>query len=457
MYFYAHDLVKELGIRTRKGFESGLDHLQRLFEAGRFIEFSVATNDRGPKAVGPMRLLPEDFDGRRELETQMNPYLRWPDDEERAARAGSPSRSRSPRRRPADALPSGDARTEPPPRRQRQVFNAFSAAPAAAAAAAPRGGPGPLRSPQRPPPGRLPGAPSVSPHVPPVGTPAPRKHKKPGRLVVHPLADHYNQMVEDGTTVKIFDKPPPPELTGRELLLAECARARRSSMAAHVAWQEYCDKEDKAVVPGARGRRNPDVHTDEFIRGYLQRVKGLVPPPTPTPGSTPMGMSAAAAAGVDTEFGKLVKQVRQKLHFSTRTAKDWRDLCKASGERVFNPSKQTVDFLQGFLACIDDGIMEQPVRDEEWQRLVKEVEKRRKSSSTMRKHWASFCALNGLGVQDPSRHEIDFLELFLLRMDFWEEGDEIRTEDGLLGAVGVEGLLGSGAPTAAPAEPPSPA
>lgn len=63
VFVYGHDLVKSLGLNN---FEVVPQYV------GRFLRFRAVKNERGVKALGPMTLLPSDFDGEKELKRALN-------------------------------------------------------------------------------------------------------------------------------------------------------------------------------------------------------------------------------------------------------------------------------------------------------------------------------------------------------------------------------------------------
>ncbi|CAE7815302.1 adck1 [Symbiodinium sp. CCMP2592] len=73
IYFYAVELVNDIGLvgSWNKKFEQ----LHDLVGAHAFVEVSVVQTSRGVKAVRPMRLLPDEFEGKEELVAQLDEQL----------------------------------------------------------------------------------------------------------------------------------------------------------------------------------------------------------------------------------------------------------------------------------------------------------------------------------------------------------------------------------------------
>ena len=70
IYFYACELVNDIGLVG--SWDGKFEQLNDLVHAGALVEVTVKQSSRGVKAVRPMRLLPDDFEGRNTLVAQLD-------------------------------------------------------------------------------------------------------------------------------------------------------------------------------------------------------------------------------------------------------------------------------------------------------------------------------------------------------------------------------------------------
>jgi len=103
---------------------------------------------------------------------------------------------------------------------------------------------------------------------------------------------------------------------------------------------------------------------------------------------------------------RLVEEVKELQRKSPEARQHWIQYVDLLGERAFDPSKHSIDFLKGFLFHY------QSEEDSETQHIKDLVRASRKTSQSWKTMWRKYCQMHGGGKLDPSRHGAEFHAAF---------------------------------------------
>jgi len=106
---------------------------------------------------------------------------------------------------------------------------------------------------------------------------------------------------------------------------------------------------------------------------------------------------------------KLVEEVKELQRKSPEARQHWIQYVDLLGERAFDPSKHSIEFLKGFLFHY------RSEEDSGEQHLKYLARARQKTSQSWKTMWRTYCQMHGGGKLDSSRHGAEFHAAF---MDF---------------------------------------
>mmetsp|Transcript_70333 Transcript_70333/g.205703 ORF Transcript_70333/g.205703 Transcript_70333/m.205703 type:complete len:298 (+) Transcript_70333:60-953(+) len=139
-----------------------------------------------------------------------------------------------------------------------------------------------------------------------------------------------------------------------------------------------------------------------------------------SPGSTPM--TAVPSMPVDmpvqpeapTQVGDadVVAAVKELQRTDPAAREQWRLYCENQGGGVRDPNKHPTQFLQVFLSEFHAGIRPE-ISSQQASSLVDFVKEGQRKSAHWKQAWSLYCQSYGAGINDPSKHNQQFLVAFL--------------------------------------------
>jgi len=106
-----------------------------------------------------------------------------------------------------------------------------------------------------------------------------------------------------------------------------------------------------------------------------------------------------------------VAAIKQMQREDPNAKEQWWAYCESLGNGVRDPAKHPPAFLQTFISQYQSGVQfETPQTSGDFVQVFKELQKR---SENFRASWASYCQSQGKGVNDPSKHNKEYMVSFI--------------------------------------------
>lgn len=220
--------------------------------------------------------------------------------------------------------------------------------------------------------------------------------------------------------------PSMTESTASQELVDRIKEVQKSSAIVRGAWHLFCDTEGSGVRdPSA----HPDTFLEEFLKSHGFAVPVGPSAPVGTQTLRKQVSKEKNAVPTTQASNELVEQVKEMQRRSTHCMEIWRLMCESNGNNVRDPARHEPAFLHRFLTkCRGVQEQDDPEPDAPLG-LVEEVKRVQSLSAQHRHEWHHYCDTQGDRVRDPARHRVEFLEGFLVRMgvltgEMMEEKDE---------------------------------
>eukprot|EP00930_Biecheleria_cincta_P034696 TRINITY_DN23948_c0_g1_i1.p1 TRINITY_DN23948_c0_g1~~TRINITY_DN23948_c0_g1_i1.p1 ORF type:complete len:233 (-),score=38.66 TRINITY_DN23948_c0_g1_i1:197-895(-) len=153
----------------------------------------------------------------------------------------------------------------------------------------------------------------------------------------------------------------------------------------------------------------------------------------------------------------LVAAVKEAQRSDPVARQQWGFFCTAEGGGVRDPTKHQAEFLQKFLEAYQNGTLSYggAHANGDPNELVTIVKIAQKTSKVFGNAWKAYCATYGRGVNDPLKHDYDYLRGFLDYMgDQGQMALTVATSFGGMGPPAKKQKTGLGwPPNEMPADP----
>jgi len=163
------------------------------------------------------------------------------------------------------------------------------------------------------------------------------------------------------------------------------------------------------------------------------------------------GMEAMMSAMIEAGHGSMMTQtkdttalvaaVKEAQRSDPMARQQWGFFCSAEGNNIRDPTKHEAEFLQKFLEGYQNGTLSLSGggvhAGGDPSELVAIVKIAQKTSKVFGNAWKAYCATYGRGVNDPTKHDYDYLRGFLDYMgDQGQMALTVATSFGGMGGMG---------------------